>query len=213
MNKYAIKDALESSETMGVVLFTILNRQYAEEWLEWDPATIYLELRADFDAEPSTSTMDRISALQVAIISGAFFTQIDAFTNICNTLASGAPAFAMFDPVTAGEAAWAFTELALVRDLIPVSYSIKSYIKIALRADGILDNPPDILQHVLKTSDPSGNVIKTMVPTTGEELQRGTVDEFIQDQLKDIVYQFSQLGLSGELHRLLEEKDLDDILK
>ena len=214
LDRLKVRRALESSKTMGAVLYTVLTAQYGEEWLDWDPATIYLELRDDFNAEPASEVMDRISALLVAVCTGEFFVRYEAFSGITHALNTGQPSFTMFDPVETEEAGWAVTELSLIRDLLPFGYSVKQYLKQALLADGYnADNPPPVLEHIFDAKDPSSNVIKELVGNTAEhDQQYAEFDGYIANQLKDMAFQFHELGLESELTRLLNEKDLADVL-
>jgi len=146
------RTALESPQTMAVVLYTLLNSHYGEDWLEWDPVTIYLELREDFGAEPSSETMDRISALLIALDTGEFFSRYEAFAAITHAFNDGAPSFSMFDPVESEEIGWAITELALIRDLLPFGYSVREYIKTALQLDGYSPADPYQIFSLLSAS-------------------------------------------------------------
>lgn len=133
---YPRKQALESPETNATVLHAIVLQQYGEDWYAWDPTTVYMELRADFDADTCAEALDKLSAIQVIMSSDAVFKRLDAFLGICNTLAAGEPFFSAFDPVTLEEAAWGITEIALNRDMLPFSYSIRKYIRALMRESG-----------------------------------------------------------------------------
>jgi len=214
LDRTKVKKALESPKTMAVVLYTILNMQYGEEWLDWDPATIYLELRDDFNAEPSSQVLDRISALLVAVSTGEFFVRYEAFSAISHALNTGEPSFTIFDPVEVEEAGWAVTELSLIRDLLPFGYSVRQYLRQMLQADGYdAERPPPVLEHVLEAKDPSSNVVRDLIADrTLLQDQWQEFDLYISEQLKDLAYQFHDLGLADELNRLLNEKDLYDVL-
>lgn len=213
LDRGKVKRALESTETMAAVLYTILVNQYGEDWLEWDPVTIYLELREDFGAEPSSETMDRLSALLIALTTGEFFARFEAFAAVIHAFCEGAPSFSMFDPVEPEEIGWTVIELSLIRDLLPFGYSVREYIKTALHADGYSPaEPPPVLGHVLEVKDPSSNIIKELAGDVSEErgIQYASFDNYIDDQMRDLAYQFHELGMSDELTRLLAEKDLED---
>ena len=215
MRSIETKTALESNKTFAVVLNSIMLKQYGPEWIDWDPTTIYMELKEDFRVDPSSEVMDRLSAVQVTLGTGAFFDRLDAFLNVSNTLNSGEPSFAMFDPVTTEEIAWALTEVSLMRDLLKFDYGIRQYIKMALASDGFGEGDhPDVIKHVFETKDPSSNSIKDITQETLHDKQRDAIEVYINEQLKDIVYQFDRIpGLDGELDKLLSQKDMDDTLE
>ena len=74
--KAAVKRALESTETLATPLYSIVRKNFGDDAFFWDPSTLYLELRAEFGAEPSTEVIDRLSATQVVVTSDAFFNRL-----------------------------------------------------------------------------------------------------------------------------------------
>jgi len=206
-DEYAKKQALDSTETVATVVNAIIRTQYGDEAYLWDPSTVYLETRADFKAEPSANTMDRWSAMQVIMTSDAFFKRPDAFFGICNTLGSGAPFFQVFDPVTVEEAAWAITEVAFNRELLPFSYAVRTYLKTILKQDGYEENDyPAIFKEVFEVKPDTGEFRAHLRELSNRE----NVEVYIDEQLKDMVYQFNQIPSLSDvddmlLHRSKEE--------
>ena len=207
INPVAAKTALESTESLAVVLYALLSELYEDQWLYWDATTIYLELRDDFHCEPSTETMDRINALQVLMTSGEFFNRLEGFLNVCNTFTSGTPAFNIFDPVTTAEAAWGLAEVSFLRDFLPFSYGIKAYLKTTLDAEGLYDDYPDIIEEVLGQRPESANAIRGIAVKNLHDTNRDEVEQFIHDQLDSMVYQFHELDMQQQLVAILKQKD------
>lgn len=202
------KQALESPETFSTVLFALLNEKYEDQWLYWDPATIYMELRDDFDCDPASETMDRISSLQVLMTSGEFFNNTQAFMAIANTMVSGAPAFNVFDPIDVAEAAWAIAEASFLREFLPFSYSVSKYLRIILEAEGYGDNYPDIFDEVFEKKQPKlADEVREEAIKTLRDKSRDAIAEFIHEQLHDMVYQFHELGMENQLQSILKQKD------
>ena len=208
------RTALESPKTMAATLYLILTNQYGDDWLEWDPATIYMELRDDFNAEPAAEVMDRISSLLIAMNTGEFFSRFEAFSAIVHSLNTGAPSFTIFNPVEAEEIGWAVTELSLLRDLLPFDYSVRQYIKQALTADGYSpDDPPAVVGHVLEAKDPSANIIRDITTDrTLHEVQHNEFQAYIDEQLKDLAAQLNELGLGDQLDKMLAAQEVGDVL-
>jgi hypothetical protein len=195
--------ALQSTETMATVVHAIVRQQYGEPAYEWDPATVSLELRADFNAEISSPVMDRWCAMQTTLTSDAFFQRIDAFLNICNTLSSGVPTFQVFDPVTVEEAAWGLTEVALNREMLPLSNTVKNYLRTILKQDHYEEEDyPQIFREVLL-----GEHKHDTPPSSFENT--GNVEAYVDEQLKDLMYQIGKIPtLRGQdiiLARAMEE--------
>lgn len=188
--------AVESTETLAVVLDRLLASLYGDEWLEWDPTTIYLELKDDLEADPSSETMDRISALLVLKTSDEFFTRADAFSSIVNTLASGLPSFNIFDPVTAEEAAWALTEAAFIRRMAPFSESVKTYLRTTLSAEGLLGSDIPVFQAALEAGE------EGLLPA--ESANKAQVLQFLEDQTESMVYQLHELEMGDVAEHLIK---------
>jgi hypothetical protein len=208
----AAKSAFETDNSLTTLLVAILRKQYGDEFFEWDPATVYLEIRDTFGAEPSSTAMDRISAAQVLMTTDAFFKRLDGFMNICNTLSSGTPAFTLFDPATTEEMAWAVVEVSLLRELMPFAYPVKKYCTTVLENDGYSGDYPDIFDHILTVKRPEASEVKEIVERELHDENKDNVDIFIDEQLTDLLHQFNEIpGLSGDLFKMLKEKDLEEL--
>jgi hypothetical protein len=185
----------------------MLLSQYGEEAYSWDPTTVFLELRDDFKAETSTSTMDRWAAIQTVMMSDAFFNRLDAFLGICNTLSSGQPFFNVFDPVTVEEAAWAIAEVSLNRKLVPFSYAIKKYLKMILKQDGYTQGTyPKVFQEVF---DIRPNMFE-LRQHLGDLNNRDNVERYIDDQLRDVVYQFNDIPNLKSVDDIILQRSMNE---
>ena len=209
----AAKEAFETDATLAVVLMALLRRTFGDKFYFWDPTTIYLEIRDEFGAEPATMVMDRISAAQVVVTGDAFFQDVGAFFNVCNTLAGGQPAFSVFDPVEPEEAAWAITEVALMRDLLPFAPTIRSYLRLQLRADGYTEEDyPAVFDYVLTRKVPRARGLKDVLSRTLHDDQSDNVENFLIEHMDSVVHQFDKIpGMPDTLQELLQEKDLEDL--
>ena len=205
----AVKQAVESQATLATPLMAIVRKSFGDDAFHWDPTTIYLELRDQFGAEPDAAVMDRISASQIVLSGNAFFQDISAFLNICNTLAGGQPAFGLFDPVEPEEAAWSLVEVSLMRDMLPFAPTVRDYVRIMLDQDGYTDDHHPIFAYVLGgETPPLGKIIEQ----TLHDDQRDNVDNFITGNMEALVYQMNQIpGMDGVLMGLLNDKDLEDL--
>ena len=205
--RYEKKHALETSQTLATVVHAIVRKQYGEEAYGWDPVTVYLELKDDFSADTESSVMDRWSAMSVIMTSDAFFKRLDAFMSISNTLASGTPFFGVFDPVTTEEAAWAITEVALNRELLPFSKDVKQYLKKILADDGYDEGSmPEIFKEVLEGA--SSKEIKEIITNENKEVVEGYIDE----QLGALAYQFDAIPDLKDLDELVMQRTLNEFL-
>lgn len=205
---HAIKKAVESPATLAFVLCAIANKAFGHEWLGWDPATIWMELRDEFSAEPCSEATDRLAALQVVLSGADFFTRPEAFSAVCNTFSSGAPSFTILDPPGAEEAAWAVTEVALVRDFLPLGYHVRNYVEALLADAGLDDDPPAALIDAL-ARDPGAAIQKDAVAALRDQ-SKTAVEEYVDAQLRMGMAQLSELpGFEDVLPGLLRERDLE----
>lgn len=202
-----VKRLLESHETMALTLYIVLSKKYGEEWLSWEPLTVYLELRDDFSCEPSTVTMDRINAVQLLMTSSSFYTDLYGFTGICNTLSEGSPSFSLINPVTVAEAAWAVTEAGLIREPEQFAPTIRSYIQVILEMEGLAKDPPEILADVVGSQMPDPNSAEEYADMVLYKENLDLIEQFIDENLGLIVGQLAGLGLDDEFMAALRSPE------
>ena len=212
---YPRKLALESPQTMATVIHAIMLDQYGEAVYDWDPVTCAMEVSADFKAEICTPAMDRWCAMQVVMGSDAFFRRLDVFLNVCNTLASGAPAFEMFDPVTSEEAAWAIAEVAMNRDVLPFSYAIRGYLRQQLQADGFDPDAGDLPPVFAEVFEATPNERRIREGLDGQLTVAASnaqnIERYLMEQMLDIEAQFNRIPDLKRVDDLLEDgKDVGD---
>lgn len=207
------KEALETDATLATVAMAIIRKSFGEDVYEWDPVTIYLEIRDEFGAEPSSSVMDRVAAAQVAITTDAFFQDIGAFMNICNTLAGGEPGFDVFDPVEVEEAAWAITEVSFLRDMLPFNPTVKDYIKMILEQDGYDESDyPPVFDIVFGSGTRQPVSEQEVIERTLHDDQRDAVSLFIREQFTDMIHQFDEItGMDDVFNQLVKDKELEEL--
>lgn len=208
----AVAQAFKTPQTLTTLLVALVRRHFTDEAFFWDPTTLYLEIRSEFKVDPPVEVMDRLSAAQVIITGDAFFKQLDGFFHIANVLADGAASFDMFDPVTVEEAGWALVEVSLLRDMLPLGYSVKQYIRTILLQDGYSEEDyPEVFTEALERI-PVAEDIREAGERTLHDDQRDAFEEFINDQLRDLIYQFNKIpGMASELHAMMKEKELEEL--
>lgn len=214
---YPRKLALESPQTLATVVHAIMLDQYGEAVYDWDPVTCAMETAADFKAEICTPAMDRWCAMQAVMGSDAFFKRLDVFLNVCNTLASGAPAFEVFDPVTSEEAAWAIAEVALNRDMLPFSYPVRGYLRQQLKADGFdpdAGDLPPVFAEVFETRPDERKIREALSAGTAAGSNAANIEQYLMEQLLDMEAQFNRIPDLKRVDDLIEDgKDVGDAVE
>lgn len=209
-DRYAKQQALQYGETSSTVIHAIMLQTFGEEVYEWDPITCALEIKAEYGIDADTATLDRWCAMQIVMSTDAFFKRLDAFLGICNTLSEGVPFFQVFDPVTVEEAAWAITEVSLNRELLPFSYPIRKYLKTILARDGYSEETWPSVFHEVFSKDPDERVIREDLNEIGDLHNKNNVEEYIDEQLGDMVYQFNKIPELKTLDNMLLRRSMDE---
>lgn len=149
-----MQEAWRSKETRATVLLTMFLDRFGTEALEWDPATIALEVEDEFDVDLPQLSLDRLIVAIQILTTDRFFKRLPDFIAFCNVLDGDPFQPDTFDPADAEEVAWGITEALLISppeddDPEPFTDEIRAYIGSVLDSEGIL-NPPDILRIALR---------------------------------------------------------------
>ena len=200
-----IKGLLESPETLGTVLHAILRKKYGDELYVWDLASICLQVKDDFGAEMCSEAVNRIGAIQVAMVNDAFFTRPDAFIAICNTLTTGEPFFDMFSPATTEEVAWGIAEVSLNRDLLPFGPDVQAYIRLVSSSDGY-SSYPEAIKAFLESPEEAEKHVRELYRSPNNDV----IDAYIDDNLRDMAYQFDKTSGFARMDDILLNKNRTD---
>lgn len=162
MPQNILQEAWTSRETFATVLLTLFLDRFGVEALDWDPATIVLELEEEFDIKLPQLAMDKLlTAIQI-LTTDRFFKSLPDFVAFCNVLGGDTYDPNTFDPADAEEVAWGITEAMLISppdesDPEPFTDEIRAYIGATLDSEGIL-NAPDILRIALRQARVSPSI-------------------------------------------------------
>lgn len=131
--------------------------QFGTEALQWDPATIVMEIEEDFDVDLPQVAIDKLMVAINILTSDAFYNSLPDFITFCNVLSGDTYRPDMFDPADSAEVAWGMTEGLLIAPPEedgegPFSEEIRAYIGAVLDSEGII-NAPDILQIALRRAN------------------------------------------------------------
>ncbi|WP_353208408.1 hypothetical protein [Sphingorhabdus sp.] len=157
-----MQTAWTSRETFGSVLLTLFLDRFGMEGLEWDPATIALEIEEEFNVKLSQGSLDKLIVCIQILTTDRFFKNPPDFISFCNVLGDDTYRPDMWDPADAEEIAWGITEALMIEppdenDPEPFTDEIRGYIGAVLDSEGII-NPPDILRIALRSNRVSKNI-------------------------------------------------------
>lgn len=136
------------------MLLTLFLDRFGVEALEWDPATITLEIEEEFDVDLPALALDKLMVAIKILTSDRFHKSLPDFIAFCNVLGGELYDPNTFDPADAEEVAWGITEGMLIappdeQDQEPFTDEIRAYIGGVLDDEGIL-NAPDVLRIALR---------------------------------------------------------------
>jgi hypothetical protein len=114
MPKNLLQEAWTSKETFASVLLTLFIDKFGTEGLQWDPATIAMEIEEDFHVELPQQSMDKLMVAIQLLTTDRFFKSLPDFINFCNILDGDTYNPDMWDPADAEEVAWGITEALLI---------------------------------------------------------------------------------------------------
>ena len=160
MPKNIVQEAWTSRETFASVLLAMFIDRFGIEGVEWDPATITLEIEEEFNVDLPQLSLDKLFVAIQLITTDKFLTSLPDFITFCNVLSGDEYNPELWDPADAEEVAWGLTEavmLSPLEDGDAFSEEIRAYIGSVLDSEGIL-NPPDVLKIALREARVSPNI-------------------------------------------------------
>lgn len=187
----------------ATTLLAGLIRSYGVEMLEWDPTTLYLEIKDDFDVDMPRKNFDRLMGLLNAITTQTVYTEVEAFDETVSALA-GYGVNTQQDIPTVLDVAWAVTEIRLAdpapvgREDNPWSPNIGRYIRVVLDDEGMAV-PPQCLDFV-----PMGKLPDSLEPTAYNDAfgslkaRADEIDQKINSIAVMMIGQLQYLGLAPE---------------
>ena len=209
LNEQAIAEVLQSGNLFATTGLLIEAALYGKDeglgWLDWDPATVQMELEQHFRVPLRQSVLDRIMLAHRLRTSDEFYKSVPAFVEACNVLSGSAFDPRVFDPADAAEMSWGVLEAALIappEEDPPFTEDILVYIGKALDEEGII-TPPRALAIAVRDADVSGTVATTFAEDP--EFQSGImqiaaertaeIDELLTARLRALLAQVDAVGL------------------
>lgn len=183
----------KSPQTFGIVLLTAFLDRFGVEGLQWDPATIVLEVEEEFDVDLPQCAIDKLMSAINILTTDSFYNSLPDFITFCNILSGDTYRPDMFDPADSAEIAWGITEGLLIAPPEddadgPFSDEIRGYIGAVLDSEGII-NAPDVLQIALRRSNVSD-----------------AANQFSDDpDMFNAIYD-TEAGKSSEINGILQQK-------
>lgn len=211
-----VQDYFTDEQTYVTPLMAILFDEYGGDFLEWDPATLALEIKDDFKVELTQSVQDKIQSGVTLLATNAFFANFEGFTAICNALSFDLVDSEMFMPPTLEEVSWAIIEAQLllgkeefennpfIEDIARFTgfllseegiYMPPAFLKFAIYPDGVLENTAGAF-----TNDP----LMFDVYTEKQNRLKDELELYVQTRLMALLIQLRQLPLKDIDKKIVE---------
>lgn len=143
------KEAFLSPDSYGTTLLIAMFDTFGIECLKWEPETIEMELKKEFQIDIPEQNLDRLQAAMSVLTSNLFFVSLEAFNVTCNSLNFARVDGNTFIPADIEDIMWGITEVNLIlgadANKNEFSRDIQLYVGKVLESEGVLD-PPSILQ-------------------------------------------------------------------
>lgn len=201
------REILLDDQTSATVLLVLSAELLGPEMLQWDPATIRMELEEATASKLSDATLNKLMAAIELVTTDGFYRDLPTFIRLCNTLSHGTLNPEVFDPADAGEIAWGITEALLIwppnpQDEEPFDDKIVKYIGQALQDEGIM-TPPDILQLGLLPKDTWSEAQMAYADDPQmfsmiydiERAKTADIDRMVKQRLSRVLQTLSELNL------------------
>jgi len=123
-------------------IYDVLCMRYREDWVEWEPETLWWALRRDFGPVGEVAR-NKIMALRLTAVTDATWLDWDTFENSALAWNDIIPIFGAFQPVTPMQAAFGVQILRTIREDEEFSWEVKAYIAAVLEENGFVYAPDE----------------------------------------------------------------------
>jgi len=158
------EDWLQDPSLFATCALALLIDRWGLDFVNWDPITVELELKADFGIDLDPGLQDRIQAASTVLTSDLFFVSPEAFAVTCDALNFGAPSSELLIPADLDDVLWGVSEVYLLlgsdRDR-EFSHGIARYVGALLSEAGI-KKPPSVLEFAEYSEDETATETKTL---------------------------------------------------
>jgi len=144
-------ELFSEKNTFASVLLAAAVKAYGIDILQWDPETIYTELKDEVE-NLSDENYNKFMAAVELVTTDKFYYSLPAFIRLCNVLYSGTYNADTWDPADMLEICWGILEGKLIWPEDSFSEQILGYIKERLKYEGFMLKPKALMLEI-DTSD------------------------------------------------------------
>ena len=126
--------------THPLQLLDVLTSRYRDQWIEWEPETLWWAIRRDF-GPISEITRNKVMALRLAVATYQPWADWDTFENCGLAWNDTLPMFGAYQPMTPSQIAFAVSILAAVHPAAPINEEVCAYQAMILEESGFVYAP------------------------------------------------------------------------
>ena len=188
-------------------------RTFGDELFSWEPETLDLEFRDEWEVTLPPANLEKLHALISAVVSGAFYHDYSAFLLISSILCGGEDEpLDGADPLLVAEAAWGVTEVRLNdsdhKEKHQWGDEVRRYVGVLCHEEGFV-HPPPALRFARMPGDYEGSSYAADLhqKATITTAHARVVEEYVEAQATMLFKQLSMLPWMGpaELSRMARE--------
>lgn len=193
-------------ETFATVLLAGLMKAYGLEVLDWDGATIQLQVKEDFGVEIPRRVYDQIMALQNVLTTDAVYKQVPIFDETISALNRNGVGVEQGVP-SVDDTAWAVAEIRL-NDPDPATRSpdqpwgrdIQKYVRVVLDDEGFTRAPKILDFAADRLPGKEGMDDVTMYAATWgvHQSKADEIDQWVESQAEKLISDLMELGIEFE---------------
>lgn len=129
--------------THPMLLKDVLDRRYGDDWLFWEPETLWWAIRRDFGAVGEI-TRNKLQAIRTATKSYTPWDDWDTFENCCVAWSDGIPIFGAMQPLTPSQMAFGVQILKQLHPEAPWGHEVAAYEAMVLEESGFVYAPEEL---------------------------------------------------------------------
>lgn len=141
----SIQDLFSKRDVFTTTLMTYMTTAYNTEFIEWDPATVALQLKQDLKMDVPGYNLDKIQAASSLFTSNLFHVSLETFLPICMSFSRGTAVGTALTPANIYDIAWGVSEARLLEgtdfDEEGFSHNIRLYTGVILDQEGFYELP------------------------------------------------------------------------
>lgn len=161
-----------------VEAISILSRAFGKEWVEWEPETLWAEVKSDLGVAPSDALKNKIQAAKSILVSEVFWKDHLAFEKIVMAFNNHVPLFDQYQHPSVAMLANGVEEAEKIRKA-EFSDDVLRYIAVVGYEDGfiVLPEPLGVAQESLNEMSSVGRQFRDDIARRWEEAKAGKAPE------------------------------------